>query len=161
MLEYRSKFDIEFVWVVFKLVEFNIYINRELIVLYFDLVMVMFVVINFISGMGGVFLNFFFIFFIVIFMFFEVDSILCWLYIVFVDLGMKLKYIDRFICFVNSYLVIKIVVSLGIGLIIGIWLYVMGVDYFMFWVVLVFMFNFIFNIGLIIVVVFVVLIVFV
>ena len=50
----------------------------------------------------------------------------------------------------NSYLAIKTVVSLGTGVIIGVWLYVMGVDHFMLWAVLAFMLNFIPNIGSII-----------
>jgi len=104
---------------------------------------------NFISGMGGVLSNLFLILLTVIFMLFEADSIPRRLHIA-LDPGMKLKHIDRFIRSVNSYLAIKTVVSLGTGLIIGIWLYVMGVDHFMLWAVLAFMLNFIPNIGSII-----------
>ena len=83
-------------------------------------------------------------------MLFEADSIPRRLHIALADPGMKLKHIDKFIKSVNSYLAIKTVVSLGTGLIIGTWLYVMGVDHFMLWAVLAFMLNFIPNIGSII-----------
>ena len=105
---------------------------------------------NFISGMGGVLSNLFLILLTVIFMLFEADSIPRRLHIALADPDMKLKHIDKFIRSVNSYLAIKTVVSLGTGVIIGVWLYVMGVDHFMLWAVLAFMLNFIPNIGSII-----------
>eukprot|EP00481_Brizalina_sp_1-RS-2013_P002529 TRINITY_DN6684_c0_g1_i1.p1 TRINITY_DN6684_c0_g1~~TRINITY_DN6684_c0_g1_i1.p1 ORF type:complete len:111 (-),score=7.47 TRINITY_DN6684_c0_g1_i1:70-402(-) len=83
-------------------------------------------------------------------MLFEADSIPKRLHIALSDPDMKLKHIDRFIRSVNSYLAIKTVVSLGTGLIIGTWLYVMGIDHFLLWAVLAFMLNFIPNIGSII-----------
>jgi predicted PurR-regulated permease PerM len=63
---------------------------------------------------------------------------------------MKLIHIDKFLTSVNQYLVIKMLVSLGTGLFIGVWLYFIGVDHFMLWAVLAFMLNFIPNIGSII-----------
>jgi len=86
----------------------------------------------------------------VIFMLFEADSIPRRLHIALADPDMKLQHIDKFIRSVNSYLAIKTVVSLGTGIIIGTWLYVMGIDHFMLWAVLAFMLNFIPNIGSII-----------
>ncbi|MDY6975554.1 MAG: AI-2E family transporter [Pseudomonadota bacterium] len=148
--EYRSKLDTEFAWVVSKLAEFNIHINRELIASHLDPATAMSVATNFISGMGGVLSNLFLILLTVIFMLFEADSIPRRFHIALADPGMKLKHIDKFIRSVNSYLAIKTVVSLGTGLIIGVWLYVLGVDHFMLWAVLAFMLNFIPNIGSII-----------
>ena len=110
-----------------KLAEFNIHINRGLIASHLDPATAMSVATNFISRMGGVLSNLFLILLTVIFMLFEADSIPRRLHIALADPGMKLKHIDRFIRSVNSYLAIKTVVSLGTGLIIGIWLYVMGV----------------------------------
>jgi len=148
--EYRAKFDSEFLWIIEKLAEFNININQELIASHLDPSMAMSVATNFISGMGGVLSNLFLILLTVIFMLFEADSIPRRLHIALADPDMKLKHIDKFIRSVNSYLAIKTVVSLGTGLIIGVWLYVMGVDHFLLWAVLAFMLNFIPNIGSII-----------
>ena len=66
------------------------------------------------------------------------------------DPEMKLHHIDRFIKSVNSYLVIKTLVSLGTGLLIGGWLWFLGVDHFLLWAVLAFLLNYIPNIGSII-----------
>jgi len=66
--EYRSKLDTEFAWVVSKLAEFNIHINRELIASHLDPATAMSVATNFISGMGGVLSNLFLILLTVIFM---------------------------------------------------------------------------------------------
>jgi AI-2 transport protein TqsA len=147
---YRTKLDSEFAWVVGRLAEYNIHINRELIASHLDPSTAMSVATNFISGMGGVLSNIFLILLTVIFMLFEADSIPRRLHIALADPDMKLKHIDRFIRSVNSYLAIKTVVSLATGLIIGTWLYVMGIDHFMLWAVLAFMLNYIPNIGSII-----------
>jgi len=148
--QYREKLDSEFSWLIAKLAEYNIHINQELIATHLDPGTAMSVATNFISGMGGVLSNLFLILLTVIFMLFEADSIPRRLHIALADPDMKLKHIDRFIKSVNSYLAIKTVVSIGTGLIIGVWLYVMGVDHFLLWAVLAFMLNFIPNIGSII-----------
>ena len=148
--EYRAKLDNEFAWVVDKLATYNIHINRELITEHFDPGTAMSVATNFISGMGGVLSNLFLILLTVIFMLFEADSMPSRLHTALADPEMKMKHVDRFIQSVNSYLAIKTVVSLATGLIIGLWLYVMGVDHFLLWGVLAFLLNYIPNIGSII-----------
>ncbi|GEA11573.1 membrane protein [Alteromonas sp. KUL49] len=147
---YRTQLDKEFAWIVGKLSEYNININGDLIAAHLDPATAMSVATNFISGMGGVLSNLFLILLTVIFMLFEANSMPHRLHIALADPDMKMKHIDRFIRSVNSYLAIKTVVSLGTGTIIGIWLYVMGVDHFMLWAVLAFMLNYIPNIGSII-----------
>ena len=148
--QYREQLDTEFSWIIEKLAQYNINVNQELIATHLDPATAMSVATNFISGMGGVLSNLFLILLTVIFMLFEADSIPKRLHIALSDPDMKLKHIDRFIRSVNSYLAIKTVVSLGTGLIIGTWLYVMGIDHFLLWAVLAFMLNFIPNIGSII-----------
>ncbi len=148
--QYRQQLDTEFTWVVNQLANYNIHINRELVTSHFDPGVAMSVATNFISGMGGVLSNMFLILLTVIFMLFEADSIPRRVHIAMADPDMKLKHIDRFIRSVNSYLAIKTVVSLGTGLIIGVWLWVMDIDHFMLWAVLAFMLNYIPNIGSII-----------
>ncbi|MBU3022503.1 AI-2E family transporter [Aestuariibacter sp. A3R04] len=148
--QYREKLDNEFAWVIDKLATFNIHVNRELFTQHFDPGMAMSVATNFLSGMGGALSNLFLILLTVIFMLFEADSMPSRLHTALADPEMKMKHIDRFIQSVNSYLAIKTVVSLGTGLIIGVWLYVLGVDHFLLWGVLAFLLNYIPNIGSII-----------
>ncbi len=57
---------------------------------------------------------------------------------------------DKFLGSVNTYMAIKGWVSLATGLIIAIWLAVLGVDYPLLWGLLAFLFNFVPNIGSII-----------
>lgn len=148
--QYRNQLSIEFAWVVEQLARFNINIDKELITSHLDPSMAMSMASNFLSGMGGVLSNLFLIILTVIFMLFEADSFPRRVHIALADPDMKLAHIDRFIKSVNSYLVIKTVVSLMTGLFIGIWLYVMGVDHFLLWATLAFLFNYIPNIGSII-----------
>lgn len=63
---------------------------------------------------------------------------------------MRLQQIDRFLQSVNQYMVIKTLVSLATGLIVGIGLAFIGVDYALLWAVIAFLFNYIPNIGSII-----------
>ncbi|MBU2977472.1 AI-2E family transporter [Alteromonas sp. C1M14] len=147
---YREKLDNEFAWAIDRLAGFNINVNRELFTQHFDPGMAMSVATNFLSGMGGALSNLFLILLTVIFMLFEADSMPSRLHTALADPEMKMKQIDRFISSVNSYLAIKTVVSLATGLIIGTWLYIMGVDHFLLWAVLAFLLNYIPNIGSII-----------
>lgn len=148
--EYRAQLSGHFAWVVEKLNQFNIHLDRELITSQLDPGIAMSMATNFLSGMGGALSNLFLILLTVIFMLFEADSIPNRVHVALADPQGKLQHIDRFIRSVNSYLAIKTVVSLATGLIIGIWLYVMDVDHFLLWAVLAFMLNYIPNIGSII-----------
>ncbi|GGW75324.1 AI-2E family transporter [Alteromonas halophila] len=159
--EYRQKLDSEFAWIVSKLADFNIHINRELIESHLDPGVAMSVATDFITGMGGVLSNLVLILLTVVFMLFEADTIPKRLHVAMADPDMKFQHIDRFIQSVKSYLAIKTMVSLATGLIIGVWLWVMDIDHFMLWAVLAFMLNYIPNIGSIIAAVPVVLIAFV
>ncbi|MGL4899754.1 MAG: AI-2E family transporter, partial [Shewanella sp.] len=60
------------------------------------------------------------------------------------------KQIDRFLQSVNQYMVIKTLVSLATGVIVGVGLALIGVNYALLWAVIAFLFNYIPNIGSII-----------
>ena len=51
---------------------------------------------------------------------------------------------------INRYMVIKTITSLSTGIVIGIWLWFLGVDYALLWALLAFLLNFVPNIGSII-----------
>jgi predicted PurR-regulated permease PerM len=63
---------------------------------------------------------------------------------------MKIQQVSKFLLSVKNYLAIKSVVSLATGVVIGLWLYILGVDHFLLWGVTAFLLNFIPNIGSII-----------
>jgi AI-2 transport protein TqsA len=144
---YREQLSGEFAWILDKLAILNINIDQSLILSYFDPGLAMSVATNFISGLGTVLSNVFLILLTVIFMLVEAQSMPRRVHIAMSDPDMNLTHIDRFLSSVNQYLVIKMLVSLGTGIFIGIWLYVLGVDHFMLWAVLAFLLNFIPNIG--------------
>jgi predicted PurR-regulated permease PerM len=128
----------------------NINIDQQLIMSYLDPGAAMSVATGFLSGMGSVLSNLFLIILTVIFMLFEAETMPKRIHVALADPDMKMTHIDRFLQSVNSYLGIKMLVSLATGLCIGLWLYFLGVDHFLLWSVLAFMLNFIPNIGSII-----------
>jgi AI-2 transport protein TqsA len=147
---YREQLTGEFEWVINKLNVLNINIDKDLLLTYLDPGLAMSVATGFLSGLGSVLSNLVLILLTVIFMLFEAESMPKRIHVAFSDPDMKMTHIDRFLKSVNSYLGIKMLVSLGTGIFIGIWLYFLGIDHFLLWSVLAFMFNFIPNIGSII-----------
>lgn len=147
---YKEQLTGEFAWIIDKLGAFNIHINQDLIREHLNPGVALSVATNFITGMGTVLSNVFLILLTVLFMLFEADSMPRRAHVALADPEMKLPHIDRFLSSVNQYLVIKMLVSLGTGVFIGVWLYLLGIDHYMLWAVLSFMLNFIPNIGSII-----------
>ena len=147
---YKEQLAGEFEWVVNKLALINIHIDQSIVVSYLDPAMAMTMATNFIAGMGAVLSNVFLILLTVIFMLFEAETMPRRVHVAMADPGMNLPHIDRFLRSVNQYLVIKMLVSVATGIVIGLWLYFLGVDHYMLWAVLSFMLNFIPNIGSII-----------
>lgn len=145
---YREQLSGEFAWIIEKLAVFNI--NQDLIRNHLDPGLAMSVATNFITGMGTVLSNVFLILLTVLFMLFEANTMPRRIHVALSDPDMTLTHIDKFLTSVNRYLGIKTLVSLATGLLIGVWLYLLGIDYFMLWAVLAFMLNFIPNIGSII-----------
>ncbi|MCF2949935.1 AI-2E family transporter [Paraglaciecola aquimarina] len=150
MPKYREQLVQEFAWVIGQLDSFNISIDKQQLLSYLDPGAAMNMASNLLSSLGGVLTNFLLILLIVVFMLFEAESIPKKIHIALDDPNMKMQQIDKFLVSVKNYLAIKTLVSLGTGLVIGIWLYVLGVDHFLLWAVLAFLLNYIPNIGSII-----------
>ena len=148
--QYRQQLTLQFAWVVAQLEAFNINVSTDLIREHLDPAMAMSMTTNLLGGLGGVLSNLFLILLTIVFMLFEAESMPRRIHVALADPDMKMNHIDRFIRSVNSYLAIKTLVSVGTGLIIGVWLWVLGVDHFLLWAVLAFLFNYIPNIGSII-----------
>lgn len=147
---YTEQLSQQFAWIVDKLAEFNIMLDTSLIRDHFNPGMAMSMTTNLLGGLGGVLSNLFLIILTIVFMLFEAESMPRRIHVALADPDMKLNHIDRFITSVNSYLVIKTMVSLGTGIVIGLWLWLLGVDHFLLWAVLAFLLNYIPNIGSII-----------
>jgi AI-2 transport protein TqsA len=150
MPRYREQLDGEFAWVIGQLDTFNISVDKQQLLSYLDPGAAMNMVTNLLSSLGGVLTDFLLILLIVVFMLFEAESVPKKIHIALDDPTMKMQKIDKFLVSVKNYLAIKTLVSLGTGMIIGLWLYFLGVDHFLLWAVLAFLLNYIPNVGSII-----------
>ena len=150
MPKYRTQLANEFSWLIGRLDTFNIKLDKQQILSYLDPGMAMNMASNLLSSLGGVLTNFFLILLIVVFMLFEAESIPKKIHIALDDPDMKMQQVDKFMQSVKNYLAIKTLVSLGTGLIIGLWLYFLGLDHVLLWAMLAFLLNYIPNIGSII-----------
>jgi AI-2 transport protein TqsA len=148
--KYREQLVAEFAWVIGQLDTFNISVDKQQLLSYLDPGAAMNMATNLLSSLGGVLTDFLLILLIVVFMLFEAESVPKKIHIALDDPSMKIQQIDKFLVSVKNYLAIKTLVSLGTGLIIGLWLYYLGVDHFLLWAVLAFLLNYIPNIGSII-----------
>lgn len=144
---YKQQLSGQFTWLIEQLARFNIELNQDLVKQHLDPGFAMSIATNFLSGMGGVLSNLLLILLTIVFMLFEADSIPKRIHLSMSNAESQIKHIDRFIESVNSYLAIKTVISLFTGLVIGIYLYALGVDHFLLWAVIAFLLNYIPNIG--------------
>ncbi|MFT5658319.1 MAG: AI-2 transport protein TqsA [Gammaproteobacteria bacterium] len=147
---YRDQLVEQFSWLFQKLAAANIQISKQQVLEYFDPGMALSMTTNMLSGVGSVMANLFLIILTIVFMLFEADSLPKKLHLALDDPEMRQQQIDRFLASVNQYMVIKTLVSLVTGLIVGIGLTIIGVDYALLWAVIAFLFNYIPNIGSII-----------
>lgn len=102
------------------------------------------------NGFGGVLANAFLIFLTVIFILFEAHSFPQKIRAAIDDPEKKLKRFEQFAENLIRYLAIKTMTSLGTGIAIGVWLWIMGVEYPVLWGLLAFLLNYVPNIGSII-----------
>lgn len=102
------------------------------------------------SGLGGVLTNAFLILLTVVFILLEASSFPRKLRASLRDPLSSMEGIGRFLVTVQKYMAIKTWISLATGLIITLWLYVLGVDYPLLWGLMAFLFNYVPNIGSII-----------
>lgn len=148
--QYRDQLIQQFGWVLEKLHTLNIKISKEQVLAYFDPGMALSMTTNMLSGVGNVMANLFLIILTIVFMLFEAQSLPKKVHLALDDPEMRLQQIDKFLHSVNQYMVIKTLVSLATGAIVGIGLSIFGVDYALLWAVIAFLFNYIPNIGSII-----------
>ena len=104
---------------------------------------------NLLSSIGNMLTDTFLIFLVVIFLLFEAVA-LPHKWAEMDHHAPSTKSFERFLKTVHSYLVIKTLVSMATGILITIWLSVLGVDYPILWGLMALLFNFVPNIGSII-----------
>ncbi len=147
---YRKQLVEQFSFVIGRLNDFNIQLNQDQLLSYLDPGAAMNMATSLLTSLGGVLTNFLLILLIVVFMLFEADSFPRKIHIALDDPNMKMRQIDKFLLSVKNYLAIKTLVSLATGLVIGLWLYFLGVDHYLLWGMMAFLLNYIPNIGSII-----------
>jgi predicted PurR-regulated permease PerM len=102
------------------------------------------------NSLGNVLANGFLIAMTVIFMLLEATSIPNKLRSIVGNRVSSMKPFENFISNVKNYMAIKTLVSLGTGILVAIWIFIMGVDYPLLWGMLAFALNYVPNIGSII-----------
>jgi predicted PurR-regulated permease PerM len=105
---------------------------------------------NMVGQLGGIMSNSFLIMLITIFILLELNAFALKARVIELKHGNSLKYLNKIGVSIRSYLSIKTIVSLLTGILITIYLYIIGVDYAILWGVIAFMLNYIPNIGSII-----------
>ena len=105
---------------------------------------------NLLTGLGGVFTNAFLILLTVVFILLEVSSFPGKLRVATSEAKLVFPHFTKFTDSVKGYLAIKTAVSLVLGVLVTLWVWVMGVDFPLLWGLLAFLLNYIPNIGSII-----------
>ncbi|WP_420806112.1 AI-2E family transporter [Ferrimonas senticii] len=147
---YRNQLTAQLAPALEYLAQFNIHLSTDEVKQQFDPGQLMGLATDILSGLGGLLANTLLIVLTVVFMLFEASGLSRKLHFALDDPQMRLQQIDRFLDSVNRYLAIKTLVSIATGVVVGIGLYLIGVDYFLLWALVAFLFNYIPNIGSII-----------
>ena len=148
--EYEQKLQQQGAAVVAALSGFGIVVDETVLSNYIDPGAAMKMVAKIFSGLGGVLTNAFLILFSVVFILLEASDFPGKLKRALGNKTNALEHYQSFSDSVQRYLLIKTLVSMGTGFVVGITLAWMGVDYAILWAVIAFLLNFIPNIGSII-----------
>ena len=127
--------------------KFGFTLSDKMLLKYVDPGAAMRLATTMLAGIGNMLSNAFLIFLTVIFILLEAASFPTKLYSAFGSSKMSMENFDNFTANINRYMVIKTWMSLGTGVLVTIWLAVLGVDYPVLWGLLAFMFNYVPNIG--------------
>jgi len=128
----------------------NIDLNRELLQEHFNPGVALQMSANMLTGLGGMATNMFMILLTVVFILLEAAGFRAKFQAAMANPEQALANFSEFTESVNRYLAIKSAMSLATGLVITIWLAILGVDYPVLWGLIAFFLNFVPNIGSII-----------
>ena len=132
------------------LAEKGIKINEELLFKYINVDNIMSLTAKLLTGLGTLLSNIFIILLMFTFILLESSSFLLKFKMLFNDSNKDFNKFSNFINNVKRYMVIKTIVSLITGFLIGLWLYIIGVDLPILWGFIAFALNYIPNVGSII-----------
>jgi len=130
--------------------EMGFQLNEDLLLKSIDPGASMRLVGRMLSGLGGILTNSFLIILTVIFILLEASSFQQKVRAAFGDPTGTFAQFNKITDAVNNYLAIKTLVSLGTGIIVAIWVAILGIDFPVIWGLLAFLLNFIPNLGSII-----------
>lgn len=147
---YKLRFAEESASIVMMLNNLGIDVPHDQFKNYFDPSSIMQMVANTLVGLGGALTNLILVVMIVIFILFEAVELPKKLSQALSDSPQSMARFDFFIRSVNRYLVIKTILSVCTGVLITLWLWMLGVDYPVLWGVCAFLLNYVPNIGSII-----------
>ncbi|MEL0635690.1 AI-2E family transporter [Marinomonas sp. TI.3.20] len=147
---YKTRFGEEMSNLFAHLNDVGIHISYDKIKGYIDPSSLMQLVAKALSGLGSALTNFVLVIMTVVFILFEAVELPKKLSLALTDATQSLEHFRSFINSVNRYLVIKTSVSLLTGVVITLWLWILGVDFPILWGVCAFLLNFVPNIGSII-----------
>lgn len=145
-LRLRDELGLVLTW----LQRIGIEISRDALFEYFDPGKAMELAGTTLRGLGAVLSNLFLILLTVVFILFEASGFRAKLQTILDDPDNSLPHFSRFSDTLKRYMVIKTLVSIATGILIAVWLAVLGVDYAILWGVLAFALNYVPNIGSII-----------
>lgn len=147
---YELRLRDELVLVLDWLNKFGVEISRDGLLEFFDPGKAMQLAGSTLKGVGNVLSNLFLILLTVVFILFEASGFRAKLQTILEDPDKSLPHFSRFSDTLKQYMVIKTLVSIATGILIAIWLAILGVDYPLLWGVLAFALNYVPNIGSII-----------
>lgn len=144
---YRARSIEQFQWFVAFMGRFNIDINIDVLQSQLDPNRLVSLMVNMLSGLGGMMTNSLLVILIVVFILGEAANMPRKIALAFDRVDSQLKSLTSLLHAINKYLAIKTAISLATGILIGATLWLMGIDHFALWGVLAFLLNYIPNIG--------------
>jgi AI-2 transport protein TqsA len=147
---YKARFAEEMSSLIQVINSLGLQISYDQVKGYIDPSALMQMVANALRGLGSALTNLILVVMIVIFILFEAVELPKKLSLALNDASQSLQKFESFIKSVNRYLVIKTLVSILTGVLITLWLWILGVDFPILWGVCAFLLNFVPNIGSII-----------
>jgi len=148
--QYQARLQVQMTMVLAWLRSLGIEISDRVLLEYFDPGAAMRLVASTLSGLGGVLTNAFLILLTVTFILLEASSFPTKLRAILGSSNSSMASVEKVINNVQRYMARKTLISLGTGIVIAVWLAIVGVDYPLLWGLLAFVLNYVPNIGSII-----------
>jgi AI-2 transport protein TqsA len=143
---YQKRIHLLMVMIIKWLRTFHIYISERMILQYFDPGSVMEIIANLLSGLGSALTYAFLILFTVVFILIEASSFSKKISMNCVS-EKSLQNIEKILKCTEKYIAIKTWISLTTGIMVMVWLMILGVNYAVLWGLVAFLLNYIPNIG--------------